>query len=343
MHIESNHGSPQSLRHLVQGLLPLINWMETQGIDKAPILKHAGIPLDALSQPDYSITPSQEICFTCEAYRAANQPDLGLLIGPTYHLSNYGMLGLAAMTSRDVFECYQVILENILLTWTFFRCSIYTEGDLAYLQMEPIRDLGASLQYMIERDLSAGRQIASEALDQILPVVSVEFQHPPTGHADKYIEVFGCEAKFNAKHNRIGFEKYWLEQPLPKADAITSSVFTSQCQEIAKSLRAKHSFAEHIRYHLLNSNFDTPSLDAVARVFNTTPRTIQRKLASESVSYQELLDDVRESVSTEYLLSSDLTIEEISERIGYNDAAAFSNAFKRWTGVSPTQYRKRTP
>lgn len=340
MYIESSHGDLGSLRHLIQGLHPLINWMEANSIDKSPMLRHADIPIEALSQPDYTITPSQEINFTCETYRTINYPALGLIIGPRYHLSNYGMLGLAGMTCRNLYECFKVIFENIVLTWTYFRCSIYIEGELAYLQMDPIRDLGESLQYMIERDLSAGRQIASEALDHKLPLVSLEFQHPETDYTDEYLNAFGCKPSFNAKHNRFGFEKHWLEKALPKADPITSSVFATQCQDIAKSLQAKYSFAEHIRYHLLNSKFERPSLESIAKVFHTTPRTIQRKLATENLCFQALLDEVRKSVSSEYLTSSLLTVEEIADRIGYNDAAAFSNAFKRWTGLSPTQYRK---
>lgn len=341
MRIESDHGEPQSLRHLIYGLHPFISWLDEQAIDIQPFLKRAGIPAEALSQPDYAISPNQEIGFIRDVYQSLKRPELGLLIGPRYHLSNYGMLGLAAMTSSDIYHCFQVIFENIELTWTYFKVSLYTEGELAYIQMDPIRDLGESLQFMIERDLSAAWLIANEALNKELPLLSVEFKHPETGYPEKYLDAFHCPATFNARYNRLSFEKNWLEQPLEKAERVTSRIFSAQCREIAASLHQKYSFAEHIRYHLLNSRFDTPSLDSVARVFNTTPRTIQRKLSAENTSFQELLDDVRKSVSIEYLLTTQLTIEEIAERLSYNDAAAFSNAFKRWTGGSPTTYRKK--
>jgi AraC-like DNA-binding protein len=47
------------------------------------------------------------------------------------------------------------------------------------------------------------------------------------------------------------------------------------------------------------------------------------------------------NISTEYLLTTKLSIEDVAERVGYNDAAAFSNAFKRWTGISPSAYRNK--
>ena len=341
MRIESDHGAPQSLRHLLYGLHPLISWLREQGIDHQPFLKRAGVPLEALSQPEYTITPGQEIGFIQDVYQSQQFPELGLIMGPRYHLSSYGMLGLAAMTSGDLFHCYKVVFDNIVLTWTYFKVSLYTEKGRAYLQMDPIRDLGGSIQYMIERDLSAAWFIANEALDKELPLLSVEFKHPETGYRKKYEEIFHCPAVFNAQYNRFGFETPWLEEPLAKSEPETSRIFAAQCEDIAASLTKEYSFTEHIRYFLLNSTQESPSLEAIAAMLNTTSRTIQRKLVAEKTSFQELVDDVRINVSTEYLLTTKLSIEDIAERVGYNDAAAFSNAFKRWTGISPSAYRKK--
>ena len=341
MRIESNHGAPQSLRHMIYGLHPLVTWLKKQGTDYQPFLEKAGIPTEALSQPDYAMTPSQEIGFTQHVYRSQNRPELGLIMGPRYHLCSYGMLGLAAMTSKDLFHCYKVVFDNILLTWTYFRVSLYTENDRAYLQMDPIRDLGESIQYMIERDLSSAWLMANEALEQELPLLSVEFKHPETGYQRMYEDIFHCPAVFNAQYNRFSFEKHWLEESLAKSEPETSRIFTSQCEEIASSLTREHSFTEHIRYYLLNSKREPPSLEAIATILNTTSRTIQRKLVAEKTSFQELVDDVRINVSSEYLLTTTLSIEDIAERVGYSDAAAFSNAFKRWTGMAPSAYRKK--
>lgn len=339
MRIESNHGEQHSLHHLIHGLHPMISLLQEQDIKYLPILKQAGIPTEALSQPEYAITPSQEIGFTTAIYQHLDLPELGLLMGPRYHLSSYGMLGLAAMTSSNLAECFKVMMENIILTWTYFKTTMYTEKELGYIEMEPTRDLGECMQYMIDRDLSAACMIAHDALECELELTRVEFSRPATSYPQKYEEVFKCPVAFNAQHNRICFDKHWLDKPLPKAQPDTSRIFVAQCQEIARSLRKKYSFAEHVRYHLLNTGSETPSLDSVASALNTTPRTVQRKLAAEDIRFQELLDDVRVSISSEFLVTTRLPIEEIAFRVGYGDAAAFSNAFKRWKGVSPKHYR----
>lgn len=340
MRIESDHGEPHSLRHLIYGLRPLIGWLKEQEIDYLPFLNKAGIPFEALAQPEHSITPSQEICFIQSVVQSLKRPELGLVIGPLYHLSSYGMLGLAAMTSVDLKSCFRVILDNIVLTWTYFRVRFYTEDGTAYLQMDPVRDLGDTLQFMIDRDLSAAYRIAIEALGKNLPLSHVEFKHPETKYSGLYEDIFKCPIEFNADYNRFAFDPKWLDEALAQSDPETSQIFTAQCRSIATTLKKKYSFTEHVRYHLMNSRQESPTLDTISGILHTTPRTIQRKLAKENISFQELLDDVRISVSSEYLIATQLTIEEISGRVGYSDAAAFSNAFKRWTGVSPNAYRR---
>lgn len=116
--IQINLNGLSRVRHLVYGLHPTISWLEEAGHRYTDFLETAGIPKSALDDPDYHITPSQELGFLTSTYQALNIPELGLIIGPRYHLSPYGMLGLAAMTSRNVYDCYRRFFDNIIMTWT---------------------------------------------------------------------------------------------------------------------------------------------------------------------------------------------------------------------------------
>jgi AraC-like DNA-binding protein len=83
------------------------------------------------------------------------------------------------------------------------------------------------------------------------------------------------------------------------------------------------------------------SLGRIAESLFMTPRTLQRKLAKENTNFQHLLDEVRANPSVELLLQTDKSIEQIGNRLGFYDTAAFSKAFKRWKGVAPKLYRKQ--
>ncbi|MGV3557324.1 helix-turn-helix domain-containing protein [Larkinella arboricola] len=98
---------------------------------------------------------------------------------------------------------------------------------------------------------------------------------------------------------------------------------------------------ERIRSYLLtNAYLGVPTLEQMAANFNTSPRSLQRKLQDEGVTYQQVADSIRKSLALNYLSSGTYPVKEISYILGYNELSAFSRAFKRWTGTTPGHYQK---
>ena len=340
MLMTSNHGDPRQLRHFVYGLNPMLSYLQKININPKLFLDRAGISQETLNSTEKSISPSQEISLILDMYLSIQRPELGLILGKRYHLSSFGVLGLAAKSSATLWDFYRVIFDYIVLTWTYFRVSLYEEGEMGYLQMDTLRDLGRCMRFMIDRDLSVAYSMANEALGQHLPLKTVEFKYKTPDNKTLYEEVFGCEVTFEAPFNRFGFDKHYLEQPLPEAEPVTSEIFTKQCHRMAQSLRTNNSFVEHIRYLLLDTQNNPPTLESISRIIHMSPRTIQRRLTAEGSNFQNVLSTVRLNMACEFLQTTSLTIENIAEKLGYSDSAAFSNAFKRLTGESPRLYRR---
>jgi AraC-like DNA-binding protein len=83
----------------------------------------------------------------------------------------------------------------------------------------------------------------------------------------------------------------------------------------------------------------SPSMEDIAKQLATTERTLNRKLHVEGTSFTQILDDVRCNLAKEYLRSTKLSVEDISEIVGFSDATNFRHAFRRWTGSTPARYR----
>jgi AraC-like DNA-binding protein len=79
--------------------------------------------------------------------------------------------------------------------------------------------------------------------------------------------------------------------------------------------------------------------ESIAKALNLSPRTLQRKLKEEGTTYKQLLDTTRRELAAQYVKESHLSVNEITFLLGFSEPANFSRAFKRWTGVSPSQYR----
>jgi len=72
-----------------------------------------------------------------------------------------------------------------------------------------------------------------------------------------------------------------------------------------------------------------------------TSRTLENRLHTEGTSFQQLLTEVRQTKAVDFLSSSDMSIDDIGRAVGFSEPTNFTRAFKDWTGVPPTHYRKQ--
>jgi AraC-like DNA-binding protein len=82
------------------------------------------------------------------------------------------------------------------------------------------------------------------------------------------------------------------------------------------------------------------SVRNVARALNTSGRTLQRRLQQDGTSLQQLISAVRCELAMEMLRNPGQSSNEISDQLGFSAPSAFHRAFKRWTGMTPGQYRR---
>lgn len=107
-------------------------------------------------------------------------------------------------------------------------------------------------------------------------------------------------------------------------------------QDLAVTSNSLDSLRQQLPFLLKNGY---PPADRIAEVTGMSLRSFQRQLAKEHLSYSLLIDQVRFETAVGLLQDPSLKLIEIALELGYNDAANFTRAFKRWTGMSPSQFR----
>jgi AraC-like DNA-binding protein len=85
-----------------------------------------------------------------------------------------------------------------------------------------------------------------------------------------------------------------------------------------------------------------PAIENVAQLLYVSPRTLQRLLNEEGVSYSYLVERCRCKIACESLEQTRKPIREIAATLGYADASSFARAFRRWTGTAPFAYRNQS-
>ncbi|MEH6550700.1 MAG: AraC family transcriptional regulator [Pseudomonadales bacterium] len=335
----ASHVEQIALQRMVYGLSPLVTYLKEQDIDCTPFFSAANIASNSIGDPSATMDLRQELSFTLAAIKALGVPGLGLAIGPRYHLSTFGMLGLAMMSSDTLHKGLHTLSGLHGLCWTRLRWRQLVDGDTAILEGREVESLDPCQRYMLERDFSALVILCNEMLGTELPLQEVCFSYSQPTNAAQYEAVFNCPVRFGAERSALIFDASVLDTPLPQANPTIFQVCYTQCEDLVARLSGENSYAEMIECLMIDGTGNFLSLEQVAVKLHLSPRSLRRRLKEEDTSFQALLTRLRSTLAKELLLSGKLTIEQVAERIGYSEPAAFCHAFKRWTGMPPSRYR----
>ena len=118
-------------------------------------------------------------------------------------------------------------------------------------------------------------------------------------------------------------------------------VLSERADGLLKSLESSKSTRGRIESLLMpRLHTGEASMDAVASQMGLSRQTLFRRLKAEGVTFEGLLDDLRRRLSEHYLSGRRVSVNETAYLVGFSDPAAFSRAFKRWTGMSPREWRQ---
>jgi AraC-like DNA-binding protein len=143
--------------------------------------------------------------------------------------------------------------------------------------------------------------------------------------------------------DRPGHVWYWskeaMRHPLPLSDRLLHRMYVDDCQHKLKAASADAPLGIRVREAMVTYDGEV-NLDEVSAKLGLTPRTLQRRLKEEGTSFRDAIADFKIERACTLLTSTRLSIAEIGSRVGYGDAAAFSNAFRHRLGFGPRDFRK---
>lgn len=168
------------------------------------------------------------------------------------------------------------------------------------------------------------------------------FQHQAPPDIEPHRRRFQSPLVFQAPVNGLTFHAALLDSPVRSADPALGALLDRHAAELLSRLPPRDEPAQRVRAHLLHAlPGELPAIEATARALGTSARTLQRLLRDEGTTYQALGDEVRRDLSLGYLREPQRTISEIAFLVGFNEVAAFTRAFRRWTGEAPSLFRQR--
>lgn len=132
----------------------------------------------------------------------------------------------------------------------------------------------------------------------------------------------------------------FLDRPLPLASAVGRRAAIQQLESYEQMLDFYGPLSAKVQVRLNLDAAGYPSLKKTAQALNMTDRTLRRRLQDEGTSYSILLDEARRRDAVRLLAHPELEVGRIAEHLGYNDPANFTRAFRKWSGMAPSQFRQ---
>ena len=304
------------------------------GYDTESVLAGAGLLRADLDDPDGRIPCAVTGALLSQAMRQRPLANLGLRIAAATPIGAFPLIDYLIVTSEGVGAGLKQFARYSRLVGSPALPRVLDDE-------EPIRIVyeGAPNPFAFEFGIALCILHLREETDDRLRVEQVSFAHRPDDRAE--IErVLGCPVRAEAGWNGWTMSRRAWTLPFRRRDPILRELLEHQADEIVARLPAMSALALEVRRVLASrvAGGDT-RIGAVARALTKSTRSLQRQLAGEGLSYQELVDLTRKEAAQRYLADTSLPIAEVAYLLGYSEPAAFHRAFKRWNGATPHAFR----
>lgn len=306
-----------------------------EGVPVATLLRGSGLGTPDLEDHQREVTAQQELRVVRNLVTAA--PHLsGARVGVRYHVSTFGPLGFALLSSPTMGAAANLAFRFLDLSFTFCVFSARIEGDVAVVALDD-RDLPADVgRFLVERDLSAIWTVLREIAGGSPRLSSVDLPYP-AADVEEHRAAFGVRPRWDAPGGRaeLRIDAAWMGHPLPQANPHALALAEALCRDLVATRRSRTGVVEQVRILVAQRLGDGAPMGEVATALGLSERSLRRRLAEAGTSYRAVLGEVRRGVAEDLLGDRGLKVDDIARQLGYAEATSFGAAYRRWTGRSP--------
>ncbi|WP_298012300.1 AraC family transcriptional regulator [uncultured Aquabacterium sp.] len=328
----------------ILGLIYMVQGLKQLGEDPEPVLQRHGLTLEQLD-PSTRIERSRELRIYADLAEGLHDPLVGLRLGGFYGLAGYGPLVMLLMTCANAYEAFQMGIRYQKLTYLFGTLRMEPGERLSALVLQPMPMPPQAFRFRVDGEVSGTYKMVRDmqaTLGMDIHAERIDMPYPRPAEAAAYETYFGCPVRFGEHEARFWLRNEHLQVRFPTADASGHAMYRAMCdQQLQAQERTDDTLSEKVLAHLGLFSGAFPTVEAVARTFDLSERSLRRALSEEGRSFRDLLAEARYVKARHLLKHSSLSVEDIAHQLGYAESAAFIHAFQRWAGQSPAVYRGR--
>jgi AraC-like DNA-binding protein len=319
----------------------LVDLAVTKGADRHTLLERAGIAAADLRDQDTRVSFDRYVALMRAAKVLTGDPALALHYGELNDLSEISVVGLIGNASETMIEAFAQLAR-------YGRLVVEVDGPSPRLQIrwrgsevwlvdtrENPNDFPELTESTFARLICGPRHFGVTQL-----VKAVRVTHPAPAYRDEYERIYGAPVTFEAEENAMLVDPVWFNHRVQLQPRYAFGVLSEHADALLRSLedsRTMRGRVESLLMPVLHTG--KANMDQVAGKLGVSRQTLFRRLKTEGVTFEQVLDELRHRLAVHYLAGRKVSVNETAYLVGFSDPAAFSRAFKRWTGVSPRTVR----
>jgi AraC-like DNA-binding protein len=307
----------------------------------ADILREVGIDINVIEDANQRIPVEKMTHLWTLAEEISGDDCIGLEVIKYVSPTSFHAITYANQASSTIRESLERLVKFSNVISTAARIKVEDDNDTVivtlYKNPNSIKLSHHALDAFLGIIVKEGRQATSFNDNYIL---WSQFQRPTPKDTSRHEQLFNSSLTFNSDEYAVCLNRKLVDQVIPSGNVELVRINEQVLAEYLSRFN-KNDIVARVHHALIElMPKGEPSREKVAQILGTTSRSLHRKLNDLDSSYKTILDDTRKSLALQYIRQTDISITTITYQLGFLDSSSFSRSFKRWTGVSPSNYRK---
>ena len=313
---------------------------EHLGLSREVLLSACGLTDSQLTDPDARIPLSAQQLLWQAVQQQLEHPEPGLAIGLQLAPGPFSVLGYLLQSSHTLDEALQAAQCYQRLVGEGGELQLREDGQRLQLIYQPSQAEHPANRPRILALMTCWVQWMRPLLKDF-QLLEVQLAHPQPAQLEDYRHCFACPLLFSAGQYALVLPASQRQARLTQANPALQSVLRQHAEALLARLPSESLSARVVSLLSAQLGHGEPDRSALASSLCLSERTLQRRLAEEGSSYQQLLNDTRRQLAERYLHERKLPAAEIALLLGYSEPSVFFRAFRQWTGLTPGEYRQQ--
>lgn len=334
--------SPQlAVANIVPSLArALISLAEEQNVSAERLCLGLGFSPFDLHRPELRLSYLQTRALIERAELMLGGPAVGLATGARQTAFSWGLPGLAMLTCPTLGEAIAYGVEHQDDMGAMVDVSFEHHADEFLFSAVPRVNDPSVMPFLAEEVFGGVMAVLRHLAGPDLVPLRVNFAFPDYGSRSDCEGFFRAPIRFGAPRNQLVFASCRLAQALPGYDPIASRMLREQIGALMTVREGRQDLVDSLIRSICSEMPEPLRQKDLARQANVSDRTLRRRLGAQDTNFRHVRDDALFEKARTLIDNPQLSIADVAEAVGFSGVRSFRRAFKRWSGLSPIDYRK---